>query len=123
VSKKTIAFTMPAGGRRPRQRKPVVLDGVTGENVPFAADEQNLHDAGSELKPDKWVRDSAPNAEPSPISDSPLPALAVGASMTIDVSAERSLTDAMALSFTLPFALGWFWWTNAIARGQRMWGG
>jgi hypothetical protein len=26
------------------------------------------------------------------------------------------------LSFTLPFALGWFWWANAIARRQRMWG-
>ena len=31
VSKKTIAFTMPARGRGPRERTPVVLDGLTGE--------------------------------------------------------------------------------------------
>jgi hypothetical protein len=28
----------------------------------------------------------------------------------------------MTLSFALPFALGWFWWANTIARRQRMWG-
>ena len=120
MSKKTIPFTMPATGRRPRERAPMVLDGLTGESVPFAAaDEQDLGGAGRELRSDEWVRD----AEPSPIPDpSPLPALAVGASMTIDLSAERSLMEAMTLSFMLPFALGWFWFAHAIARRQRMWG-
>jgi hypothetical protein len=122
VSKKTIAFTMPAGGRRPRQRKPVVLDGVTGENVSFAADEQTLRDAGGESRSDAWVGESASNAEPSPIPDPALPALAVGASMTIDLSAERSLMEAMTLSYALPFALGWFWFARALARRQRLWG-
>ena len=89
MSKKTIAFTMPEGGRRPRQRKPVVLDGVTGENVSFAADEQNLRDAGGESRSDEWVGESAPTAGPSPIPDPALPALTVGSSMTIDLSAER----------------------------------
>lgn len=116
MSKKTIPFAMPAG-RRERERAPLVLDGLTGESVPFAADEQDLRDAGSERKPDEWVRDSAPGGEP------PSRALAFGASMTIDLSAERSLMEAMTLSFALPFALGWFWWANAIARRQRMWGG
>jgi hypothetical protein len=122
LSKKTIAFTIPATGRRSRERKPVVLDGLTGESVPFAADEQDFRDAGSDLRSDEWVRDSARDAEPSPIPDPPSRALAVGASMTIDLSAERSLVEAMTLSVTLPFALGWFWWANAIARRQRMWG-
>ena len=122
MSKKTIAFTMPAGGRRPRQRKPMVLDGVTGENVSFAADEQNLRDAGVDSRSDEWVGESAPDAEPPPIPDPALPALAVGASMTIDLTAERSLMEATALSFTLPFTLGWFWWVNAIARRRRLWG-
>jgi len=122
VSKKTIAFTMPEGGRRPRQRKPVVLDGVTGENVSFAADEQNLRDAGGESRSDEWVGESAPTAGPSPIPDPALPALTVGSSMTIDLSAERSLVEATALSFTLPFTLGWFWWVNAIDRRRRLWG-
>jgi hypothetical protein len=100
----------------------VVLDGVTGESVPFAAEEQNLRDAESDLRSDEWVRDNARDADPSRIPDPPSRALAVGASMTIDLSAERSLMEAMTLSVTLPFALGWFWWANAIARRERMWG-
>ena len=114
MSKKTVPFTMPAGRRQ--ERAPLVLDGQTGESVPFAADEQDLRDAGSERKSDEWVRDSAPGAEP------PSRALAFGASMTVDLSAERSLAEAMTLSFALPFALGWFWWANTVARRQRMWG-
>ena len=122
MSKKTIALTMTATGRRPRERKQVVLDGLTGESVPFAANEQNLRDVGSESTSDEWVRDSARDAEPSRIPDPPFPALAVGASMTRP--AERSLMEAMTLSVTLPFALGWFWWANAIAWRQRIfvWG-
>jgi hypothetical protein len=123
LSKKTIAFTMPATGQRQRERTPVVLDGLTGERVPFAAEEQSLRDAESDPRSDKWVRDSERYAEPSPIAGPPSRALAIGASMTIDLSAERSLVEAMTLSFTLPFALGWFWWANAIARRQRIWGG
>jgi hypothetical protein len=123
LSKKTIAFTMPAAERRPRERGPVVLDGLTGESVPFAADEQDLRTAESESRSDEWVRDSVLDAEPAPIPDPPSRALAFGASMTIDLTAERSLIEAMALSLTLPFALGWFWWANAIARRQRIWGG
>ena len=122
MSKKTIAFTMPATGRPPRKSAPVVLDGVTGESAPFAAEEQNLREPESDLRSDEWVRDNALDAEPSPIPDPPSRALAVGASMTIDLSAERSLMEAMTLSFTLPFALGWFWWANAIARRPRLWG-
>ena len=119
MSKKTIAFTIPASGRRPRQRKPAVLDGGAKENAPSAADEQDLRDAGSELRSDEWVRDSAQTSEPSPIPDPP--ALAVGAGMTIDLSAERSLVEAMTLSVTLPFALGWFWFAHAAAGSQRLW--
>ena len=123
MSKKTIALTMTATGRRPRERKQVVLDGLTGESVPFAA-EQSLCDAGSDSRSDEWVGDSARDAEPSRIPDPPFPALAVGASMTIDRPAERSLMEAMTLSVTLPFALGWVWWANAIAWRQRnfVWG-
>jgi len=124
LSKKTIALTMTATGPRPRERKQVVLDGLTGESVPFAANEQNLRDVGSESRSEEWVRDSARDAEPSPIPDPPFPALAVGASMTIDRPAELSLMEAMTLSVRLPFALGWFWWANAIAWRHRIfvWG-
>jgi len=102
LSKKTIALTMTATGRRPRERKQVVLDGLTGESVPFAANEQNLRDVGRESRSEEWVRDSARDAEPSLIPDPPFPALAVGASMTIDRPAERSLMEAMTLSVRKP---------------------
>ena len=114
MSKKTVPFTMPPGRRQ--ERAPLVLDGQTGESVPFAPDERDLRHAESDPKSDEWVRDSRSGAE------APLRVLAFGASMTIDLSAERSLMEAMTLSFALPFALGWFWWANAIARRQRMWG-
>ena len=124
MSKKTIALTMTATGRRPRERKQVVLDGLTDESVPFAANEQNLRDVGSDSRSDEWVRDSARDAEPSRIPDPPFPALAVGAKHDDRSPAERSLMEAMTLSVTLPFALGWFWWANAIAWRQRIfvWG-
>jgi hypothetical protein len=125
VSKKTIAFTMPTTARGPRDRGPVVLDGLTGESVPFVADEQRLRDAGPDSRTDEWVRDRPAReaAEPPPVPETPqLRALAVGASLTINLAAERNLMEAMTLSFMLPFALGWFWWSHAIARRQRLWG-
>ena len=48
--------------------------------------------------------------------------LAVGASLTINLAAERNLMEAMTLSFMIPFALGWFWFAHAMARRQRLWG-
>ena len=125
MSKKTIAFTMPAAGRRPRERAPVVLDGLTGDSVPFAAAEASLRDAGGDSKTDEWVRDRpARDAEaPSVVAEPPpLRALAVGASITINLAADRDLMEAMTLSFMVPFALGWFWFAHAMARRQRLWG-
>jgi hypothetical protein len=51
-----------------------------------------------------------------------LRAFAVGASVTINLAAERNLMEAMTLSFMIPFALGWFWFAHAMARRQRLWG-
>jgi hypothetical protein len=122
VSKKTIAFAIPAAGSRPGSRAPMVLDGLTGESVSLADDGQNLRDAGGRMSSDEWVRERPRGGQSSWISERPSRELAVGASLTIDLAAERNLAEAMTLSFMLPFALGWFWWTNAIARRQRLWG-
>ena len=125
MSKKTIAFTMPGPARGPREHAPVVLDGLTGESVPFAAAEPSLRDAGTDSRTDEWVRDRpSPDAPgPSPLPDPPpLRAFAVGASVTINLAAERNLMEAMTLSFMIPFALGWFWFAHAMARRQRLWG-
>jgi hypothetical protein len=125
VSKKTIAFTMPATGRGQRERAPVVLDGLTGESVPFAAAEPSLRDAGTDSRTDEWVRDRPSRDAPGPSllpDPPPLRAFAVGASVTINLAAERNLMEAMTLSFMIPFALGWFWFAHAMARRQRLWG-
>ena len=119
MSKKTIAFTMPAAGRAPRERKPVVLDGMTGESVAFAPVEESLRDARPDSKTDEWVRDRPSRDAAGP---SPLRAFAEGASFTIDLAAERNLMEAMMLSFIVPFALGWFWSAHAMARPERLWG-
>jgi len=125
VSKKTIAFTMPAAGRAPRERAPVVLDGMTGESVAFAPAEERLRDARPDSKTDEWVRDrpsrgaAGPSPAPEPAS---IRALAIGTSVTINLAADRTLMEVMTLSVVAPFALGWFWWANAIARRQRIWG-
>ena len=125
MSKKTIAFTMPATRRGLRERAPVVLDGLTGDSVPFLGDEQRLRDAGPSSRTDEWVRDRpSPDAgAPSPVPEPPpLPAFALGAGVTINLATERNLMEAMTLSFMVPFALGWFWFAHAMARRQRIWG-
>jgi hypothetical protein len=120
VTKKTIAFTMPAAGPRPRERAPVVLETLAGESAPFAAsDEPSAGDAGIDKESDKWVRDRDVRLEVDP---APAPPSAREASATIDLAAERSLTEVVSLSFLLPFALGWFWFVNAMNRRIRLWG-
>jgi len=121
VSKKTIAFTMPAKGRGTRERAPVVLDGLTGESVPFAADEARLRDAGPRSRTDDWVRDLPSRHDRPPLPEPPAPrTFAVG--VTVNLAAERNLMEAMALSFMVPMALGWFWFAHAMTRRSRMWG-
>jgi hypothetical protein len=122
VSKKTIAFTMPAAGRGPRERAPVVLDGLTGERVAFAAAEESLREAGIDARTDDWVRDR-PSLDAAAVPEPrQLPVSAFGASVTINLAADRTLMEVMTLSVMAPFALGWFWFAHAMARRQRLWG-
>ena len=52
----------------------------------------------------------------------PEPPPAHESSATIDLAAERSLIEVVSLSFLVPFALGWFWFVNAMNRRARLWG-
>ena len=120
MSKKTIAFTMPAAGPRPPERAPVVLDALAGESAPLsAADEPGVGDAENDKESDKWVRDRDVRLEAAPAPASPS---AREASVTLDLAAERNLMEVVSLSFLLPFALGWFWFVNAMNRRARLWG-
>ncbi len=120
MSKKTIAFTMPAAGPRPRERAPVVLDALAGESASLAAsDEPGVGDVGSASESDEWVRDRDLRLE---VDRPPAPPSPREASVTLDLAAERNLMEVVSLSFLLPFALGWFWFVNAMNRRVRLWG-
>ncbi len=120
MSKKTIAFTMPTAGPRPRERAPVVLDALARETAPFAAsDVPGIGDAGIDKESDKWVRDRDVRLKVDP---APAPPSARESLATIDLAAERSLMEVVSLSFLLPIALGWFWLVNAMNRRARLWG-
>ncbi len=55
---------------------------------------------------DEWVSDRNSGAKPP-------------AGFVLDLSAERSLTEVLALSALAPFALGWFWFLNAMSGRVR----
>ena len=114
MSRKTIAFTMPAAG--PRRERAVDPDGLGGEGAPFAAsDALGLGDARIDKESDKWVRDRDVRLKADPPS-------ARESRATIDLAAERSLIEVVSLSLLVPFALGLFWFVNAMNRRIRLWG-
>jgi hypothetical protein len=126
MSRKTIAFTMPAAGPRPRERAPADPDALARASAPFAAsDDPGAEDAVIAAESDEWVQDRDLRRAADPpavVGPEPSRQAASGASATIDLAAERNLIEVASLSFLLPFALGWFWLANAMARRHRMWG-
>jgi hypothetical protein len=107
VSKKTIAFTMPASAPRSRKQEPVALD------EPSRPRAEPSDFAGA--RPDDWVRNRDLAADPSPVADALAPPRVL-----LEVAAERSLMEVFSLSFLVPFALGWFWFVNAWAGRGRI---
>jgi hypothetical protein len=107
VSKKTVPFSMPASAPRSRKQEPVALD------EPSSPRAEPSDFAGA--RPDDWVRDRDFVAGPSPADDALAPPRVL-----LDVAAERSLMEVLALSFLVPFALGWLWWVNAWAGRGRI---
>jgi hypothetical protein len=100
VSKKTIAFTMPAAAPRAREGESVGKERTSRSALPARSDD--------------WVRDreSGPDAPAHPNYAAP-------ARVVLDLSAERTLIEVLSLSFLVPFALGWFWLVNALAGRLR----
>jgi len=45
---------------------------------------------------------------------------APGPGLVFDLAAERSLIEIAALGVMIPFALGWFWLTNAMSGRMRL---
>ena len=98
MSRKTIAFSMPATAR--------------GEAAGAGA-RRPAPDLMIEAGSDDWVSDRNVRAEETS-------ARAAGPSLILDLAAERSLIEVMALSCLAPFALGWFWLVNAMAGRMRL---
>jgi hypothetical protein len=105
VSKKTVSFALPS--KEARRREAPGLE---------AAGEMLANEAG-EAGADAWVKvENDPTAEPFRLNHT-----FDGGSPTfvVDLAAERSLTEVIGLGVLAPFALGWFWFMNAIAGRPR----
>lgn len=121
MSRKTIAFTMPAGGPRSRGPAPADPDALAHESAP---DDPSAEEAVMAADSDEWVRDRELRRAADPpavVARKPSRRPAAEASATIDLAAERNLIEVASLSFLVPFALGWFWFVNAMGRRHRMW--
>ncbi len=113
MSRKTVIFKMPTGSKQ-RQDAPAV-------EAPAADVAQGEIIAPSE--PDRWVQ----KRELQPVLDlapqEPAPALFTSydhLGVSFDLTAERNLSQIVALSIAVPPLLGWFWVANAMNRYQRI---
>ena len=74
---------------------------------------------------DRWIRaeDVVPLPD-NPSARSAPPALGLYAALprdsTIDLAADRTFMQVLALSFFLPSVLGWFWAANAVKRYRQL---
>ena len=105
MSKKTIAFTMPAAAPRARE----------GESVGTGPASAWPPRSSVPARSDDWVRDRESGLEAPAHPDF----AAAPARVVLDLSAERTLIEVLSLSFLVPFALGWFWVVNALAGRLR----
>ncbi len=90
MSRKSVPFTVPGGSTRGpgsaggARRGPEVIDAHS----------------------DEWVSDRNKGANNSAARPDP--------ALVLDLAAERSLAEVMALCMLTPIALGWFWLTHAM---------
>ena len=117
MSRKTIAFTIPSA----RARDPISPDFETpSPEDAFVASGDRDRAGTVTLEPEEWVRETASDRAAEPTRASGLPAFQVSARFVIDLSAERTLTQVVALSLFAPYALGWFWLMNAMQGRARL---
>jgi len=102
VSKKTIAFSMPATAPRASE--------------PDSSDRGGPRAAAAGAQSDDWVRvrDLPVDPAPAQANDALAPPRVI-----LDLTAERTLIEVLSLSLLVPFALGWFWWVNALTGRVR----
>jgi len=92
MSRKSVPFTAPGGPERPNASAP--------RRPPQLI----------EARADEWVSDRNDGIEkPGP-----------GAAFVVDLTAERSLAEVVALSFAAPVVLGGFWLLRAMMGRSRL---
>ena len=112
MSRKKIVIKMPSADRADAgEPSPEALSGAFGPSA--------------DAETDRWIR--AEDVVPLPdISSAPSapPNLGLYAALprdsTIDLAADRTFMQVLALSFLLPSVLGWFWVANAVKRYRQL---
>jgi hypothetical protein len=92
VSRKSVPFSVPEGAARPSGDRRRTPEVI------------NAHS-------DEWVSDRN-----SGVNDAPRP----GRNLVLDLAAERSLTEVVALSMLAPITLGWVWLLHAMHGRARL---
>jgi len=120
MSRKKIVIKMPsadqadAGEPSPEAMSASHAEALAGAFGPSA-----------DAETDRWIR--AEDVVPLPDNSSarpgpPTPGLcaALPRDSTIDLAADRTFMQVLALSFFLPSVLGWFWVANAVKRYRQL---
>jgi hypothetical protein len=109
LSKKTIAFTLPATATRGRKADPIPapVEAPSGDGA--------LISGAARPPSDDWVRERDLAAYSGPAPNPP-----ATTRLALDLTAEPTLGEVMSLSVLVPFALGWFWFADAMSGRTRI---
>jgi hypothetical protein len=120
MSRKKIVIKMPrADQAEASEPSPEAMAGSHAEALAGA------FGPSADTETDRWIR--AEDVVPLPDNSSgrsALPAPGLYAAppwdATIDLAADRTFMQVLALSFFLPSVLGWFWVANALERYRQL---
>ena len=120
MSRKQIVIKMPSADRADAgEPSPEAMAGSHAEALAGA------FGPSADAETDRWIR--AEDVVPLPDNSSarsapPTPGLyaALPRDSTIDLAADRTFMQVLALSFFLPSVLGWFWVANAVERYRQL---
>ena len=120
MSKKKIVIKMPSADQADAgEPSPEAMSGSHAEALAGA------FSPSADAETDRWIR--AEDVVPLPDNSSarpgpPTPGLcaALPRDSTIDLAADRTFMQVLALSFVLPSVLGWYWVANAVKRYRQL---
>jgi hypothetical protein len=125
MSKKTVVFKIPTLDAPHRVEAPTNTAAQIDEHTfSVTPHEPGASAVAAVSEPDRWVRgrnlDPGPRLAPAEIAKL-LPVASAFNSVAIDLFAERSFSQVIALSLAVPPMLGWVWLAGAVRAYQRIW--